>query len=141
MDTAELAKQVGVFLGPYLPFLMAGGTAALQEAAEKIGKGTVEQVERLWDKLWPRLGSRPAGAEAARDAAKAPDDEEAQTVLRVQLRKLLTEEPELAAEVEQLLEEAKRPGAVAATERGVSIGGDASGNVIITGDQSRVGRE
>ena len=36
---------------------------------------------------------------------------------------------------------ASRTGAVAAAQRSVSIGGSASGNVIITGDQNRVGRE
>jgi hypothetical protein len=141
MDPAELAKQVGIFLLPCLPALLAGGQQALQEAAGQLGKGTVEQAERLWSKLWPRLGSRPGGAEAAQDAARAPQDQEAQTVLRVQLRKLLTEDPALAAEIEQLFEAAKRSGAVAAAQRSVSIGGDASGNVIITGDQNRVGRE
>jgi hypothetical protein len=141
MDPTELAKQVGIFLLPCLPALLTGGQQALQEAAGKLGQGTVEQAGRLWSKLWPRLESRPGGAEAAQDAASAPRDEEAQTVLRVQLRKLLTEDPELAAEIEQLFEDARRSGAVAAAQRSVSIGGDASGNVIITGDQNRVGRE
>jgi hypothetical protein len=141
MDPAELAKQVGVFLLPCLPALLAGSQAGLEEAAKKLGKGTVEQAERLWGTLWPKLEGRPAGAEAARDVARAPDREAYRTVLQVQLEKLLAEDPELAAEIEKLFAEAQRSGAVAAAQRSVSIGGDATGNVIITGDQNRVGRE
>lgn len=139
METAELAKQVGAFLTPFLPALLAGSQDGLKQAAEKLGKGTVEQAERLWRRLWPGLEQRPAAVEAAQEAAKAPNDGDAQAALRLQLRKLLTEQPALASEVEQLFEQARRSGAVTAAQRGVAIGGDASGNIIVTGDQNTIG--
>lgn len=138
MDIAELSKQVGAFLTPFLPALLAGSQDRLKQTAEKLGKGAAEQAERLWLRLWPGLEQRPAAVEAAREVAKAPDDGDAQAALRLQLRKLLTEEPALATELEQLFEQARRSGAVTAAQRGVAIGGDASGNTIVTGDSNTI---
>ncbi len=54
------------------------------------------------------------------------------------LKKLLPEDPALAAEAARLLASAAPGGNVTASgERSVAIGGDASGSVIITGDNNK----
>lgn len=69
--------------------------------------------------------------------AKAPEDADAQAVLRLQLKKLLAEDEALAREVAQLWEEARAAGVViiAAGQRSVAAL-SIEGSTIITGDQN-----
>ena len=61
-------------------------------------------------------------------------------MLRVQLKKLLTEDQALAEEVSSWLDQGKTAGitVTASGERSVAIGGDAKGNTIVTGDRNKV---
>ena len=56
-------------------------------------------------KLQPKIEAKAATLEAAKDVANDPEDEDFQTVLRVQLKKILDGEPTLAAEIAQILSE------------------------------------
>jgi hypothetical protein len=87
------------------------------------------------------VGGRPAAQEAARDLAAAPTDEDAQAALRVQLRKLLADDPALQQELSALLN-ASGQGTTTTNvnvsgDRSVGVGRDARGGTIITGDQNR----
>lgn len=138
MDPQTLAQQIVPFLTPFLPYLLKAGEKAAEEAGNKLGGDAWERAKTLWGKLRPGVEARPATQEAAQDAAAAPDDADARAALRHQLKKLLAEDPTLAAEVACLWSEAQSAGmtVVAGGERSVAIGGSVSGSTIITGDRN-----
>ncbi len=142
MDVTTLAKDVAAFLAPFLPYLLKAGEKAAEEAGKKLGGDAWDKAKSLWGKLRPRVEAKPAAQEAIKDAAAAPQDEDAQGALRQQLKKILAEDEALAAEVARLWEEIKAAGVhvTASGSRSVAIGGDASGSVIITGDRNQVKR-
>jgi len=129
MDVTTLAKEVAVFLAPFLPYLLKAGEKAAEEAGKKLGSDAWEKAKALWGKMRPKVEARPAAQEAAQEVAAHPRDENAQAVLRLQLKKLLTEDEALAGEVARLWEEAKAAGVtvIARGERFVAISGDVSG--------------
>ncbi len=104
MDPTILAQNLVVFLAPFLPYLVKVGEKAAEEAGKKISVSAWEQAKALWDKLRPRVEARPTAQEAVQDMTKTPNDEDARTVLRVQLKKLLAEDETLIEEITQLME-------------------------------------
>ncbi len=140
MDPQTLAQQIVPFLTPFLPYLLKVGEKAAEEAGKKLGGDAWERAKTLWGKLRPGVEAKPAAKEAAQDAAAAPDDADARAALRHQLKKLLAEDPTLAADLTRLWEEAQAAGVnvnvTAGGERSVAIGGSVSGSTIITGDRN-----
>lgn len=104
MDFALLAQTLTIFLSPALPYLTKAGEKAQEEAAKKLGAGTAEKAAEIWRRLRPAVDAKPAAAAAAADVAQDPEDEDLKTALRGQLRKILTQDPELAAALASLLE-------------------------------------
>ncbi len=141
MDPQTLAQQLVPFLAPFLPYLLKAGEKAAEEAGRKLGTEAWEQAQALWGKLRGKVEAKPAALEAAQDVAAAPEDQDAQAALRLQLRKLLAEDTTLAAEVARLWGEAQAAGVTvtAAGERAVAVGGSVYGSTIITGDENMVG--
>jgi hypothetical protein len=105
MDVQTLAKEVVAFLAPFLPYLVKAGGEAAKEAGKKFGEAAWEQAKALWDKLRPKVEAKPAAHDAVQDAAAAPDDPDAQAALRLQLKKLLTEDETLTTELARLVQE------------------------------------
>src|SRR5215213_10822131 len=140
MGIVALASSVTTALVPLLPYLLKAGEKAAEETGKAVAGQSWEWAKSLWTKLKPKVEANPAALVAAQDVAQAPEDEELQTVLRVQLRKLLTEDQLLAEEVSRWLEQGKAAGitVTASGERSVAIGGDAKGNTIVAGDQNKV---
>lgn len=109
MDPATLTA----FLAPFLPALLNLGAKAASGAATKAGEtaGTkltenaLNKAKAIWEKLHPKVEAKEAAKEAAEDVAKAPDDEDLQTALRVQLKKILEADPDLAEAIAPILEE------------------------------------
>jgi hypothetical protein len=135
-----MAKEAVSFLAPCLPYLLGKGGQA-EEAAKKLGADVWESAKALWAKVWPKVESRPAAKEAAEDTATDPADEGALASLLHQLKKILTEDPALAADVGRWKAAAERAG-VSVTARGkgnVAVGRDVKGSTIITGSQNVVG--
>lgn len=114
------------FLTPCLPFLLKLSDKAAEKAAEKVGEDGWGKAKAIWAKLHPRVEAKEAAKEAVVDLAANPEDEDLQTALRVQLKKILDSDPTLAAEVTQLLKEATDTGA-SGTNIQVSVSG--TGNV------------
>lgn len=137
MDVAILAKELAPFLAPILADLMKMGGIAAEEASKRLG---VEVTGGFLGKLRSRIEGKPAAQEAVADFVAAPDDEDALGSLRLQLKKILSEDENLANEVSRLLEKAKasNPGAFAMGDRSVAIVGNLSGSVIVTGDDNQV---
>lgn len=136
MDIGALASSLTAALVPLLPYLLKAGEKAAEETGKTVANQSLEWAKTLWTKLKPKVEAKPAALEAAQDVARAPEDEDLQAVLRVQLRKLLTEDQSLAEEVSRWLEQCKAAGitVTASGERSVAIGGNVKGSTIVTGD-------
>ncbi|MCU0565240.1 MAG: hypothetical protein MUF49_01420 [Oculatellaceae cyanobacterium Prado106] len=101
------------FLAPFLPALLNLGTKAAEAAASKAGEtiGTqfsenaLTKAKAVWQKLLPKVEAKEAAKEAAEDVAKTPDDADSQAALRVQLKKILESDAELAGAIAQILQE------------------------------------
>jgi hypothetical protein len=140
MDLASLSNDLVVALAPFLPALLKLGESTASEMGKELGAGAGRWASELWQRLAHPIDARPAAREAAEDVARDPEDEDARAALRLQLRKLLSEDEALAGDVGRLLHEwASDPRAsvtvTAQGERSVAIGGDAVQSRISTGDQ------
>ena len=139
VDIAALAKEVALFLTPFLPYLLKAGEKAAEEAGTKLGSAAWERAKGLWSRLRPQIEAKPTAQEAVTDAAAAPHDEDAQAALRLQLKKLFTENEELAREIGQQWAAAQAAGVtiIASGERSVAAQ-NITGSTIITGDHNTV---
>src|SRR5215213_1854988 len=135
MDIGAFASSVTTVLVPLLPYLLKAGA---EETGKAVAGQSWEWAKSLWTKLQPKVEANPAALVAAQDVAEAPEDEDLQAVLRVQLKKLLTEDQSLAEEVSRWLDQGKAEGigVFAIGERSVAVGRDFQGT-IITGDQNK----
>jgi hypothetical protein len=132
MDPAALTT----FLAPALSFLLGAGEKVLGRASDSLAEGALEQAKKLWSKLGGKIEADPMAQEAAKQLADEPDDAEAQAALTFRLRRLLADDPELAAELERDWEGAReQTTAIASAERSVALAGHNVDNVIITGDR------
>lgn len=105
MDITQVVKLVE-FLSPCLPFILNVGNKAVEGASRKIGEDLLNQGKAIWAKLQPKIEAKEAAKEAAADVAQNPEDKALQTVLQVQLQKILDADPALAAEIAKMLQEA-----------------------------------
>ena len=140
MDISALASSLTTELVPLLPYLLKPAEKAAEEIGKTVQEQSLEWAKSLWAKLKPKVDAKPAALEAAQDAAQTPDDEDARAALRVQLKKLLTEDQSFAEEVSRWLEQGKAAGVTvtASGDRSVAIGGDVKGSTIVTGDRNKV---
>jgi len=140
MDIGALASSVTAALVPLLPYLLKAGEKAAEETGKTVAGQSWEWAKSLWTKLKPKVEAKESALEAAQDVAQSPEDEDAQAALRVQLKKLLTEDQSLAEEVSHWLEQGKAAGinVFAAGDRSVAIGGNVNSSTIVTGDQNKV---
>ncbi|HKQ06841.1 MAG TPA: hypothetical protein VJ464_17030 [Blastocatellia bacterium] len=138
MNPATIASDVVTYLVPALPALYTLGGEAAKEVTKKISGEAFEYAKSLWAKLRPKAEATPALQEAISDVATTPEDEDAQAALRLQLKKLLANDNELARELDGILQNAKNAGVtvIVSGDRSVGIGGNVSGGTIITGDQT-----
>jgi hypothetical protein len=147
-EIAPLAASLTGFLAPLIPYLVKGGEMAMAEVGKNLGADAWEKAQAIWNKLWRRMESHPAAAEAVADLTAAPGDADARVQLRLQLRKILETDPALAQELAALLTAAGQAaehhaqlhgsgaiaqgsGAVAAGEGEVSVGRDVHGGISL----------
>jgi hypothetical protein len=100
MDVIVLTK----FLAPFLPFLMNVGNKVFDSAITKAGEDAWGKAKAVWAKLQPKVATKPAALEAATDVANAPEEEDLQVALRVQLKKLLEQDEVLAQEIARIMQ-------------------------------------
>lgn len=92
MDQATMntiASGVVAALAPYLARLA-------QTAAKDIAELAGNKLAELYDLIKTRFQDRPAANEALSDLQQAPDDEDRQAALRVQITKLMQEDTAFA---------------------------------------------
>ena len=140
MDITALAHDVTISLVPLLPYLFKAGEAAAEEAGKKLAGAAWEEAKKLWLKIRPQIEDKAAALEAAHEAADAPDDADAQAALRLQLKKLFTEDEALAREVNNWWHEAKRAGVdmTILGQRNIGVSGSINQSTVITGDRNVV---
>lgn len=115
------------FLAPFLPFLLKLGTKASETVAAKFGEEAWNKAKEIWTQLSPKVEAKEAAKEAATDVADNPEDEDLQAALRVQLKKIIEPDPELAAAIEKIFNEKAADGTP-----GIQIVQN------VTGDQNQV---
>jgi hypothetical protein len=108
INAMEIATLTA-FISPFLPFLLKlGGKAAekaTESAAGKFGEASWSKAQAVWEKLSPKVEAKESAKEAALDVANAPEDEDLQVALRVQLKKLLAQDEALVNVIAQILQE------------------------------------
>ncbi len=135
IEIPALVTTAWTVLQPLLPVIAAKG-------AEEIGKRAVGEV---WDLVKKKFDTKEAAREALEDLLKKPDSEALQTVFKVQLEKMLTNDPKFAEELSKLLPLAagevynahldgdgaiaQGAGAKAVGAGGIMIGGNVSGGI------------
>lgn len=137
-----LAAQLVAVLTPFLPIVLQAGKDVGTRAAEQLEDSGWDIAKQIWNRLGASLQGHAAANEAAADVASDPGDEDAQAALRLQLRKLLAEDPSLQKELAEILQNARESGTTITRvsvkgDRSVGIGRDVTGSTIITGDQPR----
>jgi hypothetical protein len=139
MDNTVLVQNLTAFLAPFLPYLLKTSEKAIEEVGKQLGADAWRRANVLWTKLRTKMEVNPAAQEAAQDVANAPEDADAQAALRLQLRKLLSGDEILAAEMTRLWEVTKIAGVtIIATGKHSVAAQKIEGSTIITGDQNVV---
>jgi predicted ATPase len=105
------AEALVLLLAQNLASLISAEATPANKAVEEVGKLAGEAVSRkvkeIWDLLRGKVEENPVAAAAVQELAQTPDDEDLRAVLRVQLRKLLEGDPDLAARLTPLVEAAR----------------------------------
>jgi hypothetical protein len=138
MDPATIAAAVVAIVRPFISGFVKGAQASTESLGEQAGGAIRDLAQRLWHRIHPTLETKPQAAEAVTDVAEHPDDEDSAAALRVQIRKVLEGDPDLARELASSLQEAQQAGIVAdvvvyggvkAESGGVAAGRDVTGGV------------
>ncbi len=98
MEIPGLAGAVVSALVPY--FAMAGG-----ELAKGAGKAAASQLGALYALLRKRFKKGSPAAEALKDMAANPKNQDMQTVMKVQLEKQMASSPDLEKAIRQIMKE------------------------------------
>ena len=141
--------EIAALAAALVPFLVKGGEKLAEMVAEKLGDAGFEGAKGVWERLRRAIAREPAAEVAVRDLAAAPQDADYQAALRVQLKKLLAADKDLAEQLARALEAppqggyraelhgdgaiAQGTGAVAAGKGGVAVGGDVHGGITLGG--------
>lgn len=129
--------------------LAAGGismlTALLVKAskplAEKAGQAVADAANSLLDAVKKKFKGDSYAEQTLNRLQEKPEAKDRQAALQGILTEQMEKDDAFAAEVKRLLEAARKAdksGVIASGERAVAIGGNASNNVIITGNNSQV---
>jgi len=143
MIDPELAQQATALITPFLPYLVNPAVSAGKDAAVKaLGGKFVEagwnRATGIWKKIWPEAEKKPEVAQAVKDVAENIDDPDAKAALSWQLKKVMANmPPDTIDEIRSIIaEKGSETRITTASNGGVAIGGNASGNIIIGGGYS-----
>ncbi|MEV7012266.1 hypothetical protein [Streptosporangium sp. NPDC051022] len=120
-DLVSLAHEVS----PYVTAAVSAyGAAVLARAQEDAADATVGWGRRILQRIFGIQAEEDAVPDEVAELADDPDNTDLQAALRVQIRKLLAADPQLAAEVAQMVEQARNQVAVGQGQ----VNAQASGN-------------
>ncbi len=143
-----IATEVAAALAPALPYLLKGTEEAAKEAGKKLGSAVWEKCVKIWELLRPKVGTSPTATKALERIDETPEREEVQAALKLELEDILKAEPQLLAQLAELLRAAGDthayhafnlgdgavalgPNAVAAAKNSVAVGGNVTGNITV----------
>lgn len=142
MDVTPLVPYLAPLIATAAPHLLEAGKTAAEKAFEKIAESVGEDSwkwgKAIVKKLWPKVESNPLAIAAAQEVAKAPNDAANQQMLGLALQKILQADEALAAEIKQMLDEAKSAGVNLIQSGDRNVFSQGSGNTIITGDGNTI---
>jgi hypothetical protein len=137
-DPKLLAEALVLLLAQALPSLLSAGEKAAGKAVEEVGKqagaAVSGKIQEIWGRLRGKVEEKSAAKEAVAEVARDSGDADALGSLRMQLRKILEADPDLAALLAPLADAARTEinvTQVQAGNQGVAVGRDVHGNVII----------
>jgi len=108
IDPISLAAIAIGFLPRALPYLTklgsAMGDSLTKEAGDKFGPEAWETAKSIWSKIGGKLMEKPAAKDAVSDVISNPEDKDNIASLRKEIRKVLEEDPSLAAELQKIVE-------------------------------------
>lgn len=144
MDPAliqTIASGVVVTLTPAMIKLMSAAADPIKAVGDEmiaaLGQAAGEHTAGLMRTIVNKFKGNPAAEEAVADFVENPEDEDVQTVLRHQLKKMLKDDEAFAQALHKLLqaqdETSPNLGTTASGKRSVAIGRDANAP-IFTGD-------
>jgi arginyl-tRNA synthetase len=84
---------------------MTASHKIIESTSLKIGEDLWNKIKAIWSKLQPKVMQKEAAQEAAIDLAQNPDHEDCQVALRLQLKKILEANQNLAMDIHQILQE------------------------------------
>jgi hypothetical protein len=99
MDLATPAQAIFHAILPALPFFTKAG----QEVVSKVALDSYAAGKKLLGKLWQKAETQPTLSQALHDLTVEPENVDNQTILQLQLKKLLAADPAFAAELQTLL--------------------------------------
>lgn len=95
---------------------------------------------RLLQRLWQRPESQAELKSAVSDRAQAPNDDDSQAALRLQIKKALAADPTLVKELTDMLDPAAAPATTASAVGVRAVAAGTNTGIIQVGDNSRVQR-
>jgi hypothetical protein len=98
----QLMSAIANYIIPFVPYLVKAGEALAEEAGKKIAGDSWNGIKGIWDKLRPGVDSKVSLKEVVSDLASNPNDDDLKGAFRSQFKKLLLEDPSIAAEIEKL---------------------------------------
>jgi hypothetical protein len=107
MDISPLVQSLTSFLTPLLPYLGRMGEEDAELAGAHLAGESWEDAKELWRRLLPRLLESPAGAGAGEADAALSAEPEVRDILGERIEDLLRRDPELAGELERILDPRK----------------------------------
>jgi hypothetical protein len=134
-DIAVLADQAVAVVGAAVA---AYGAGVLSRAEDAAADATVSLGRRVLARIRRQTRQPEALDIAVADLAQDSGDPDAVAALRLQIRKVLTQDPDLVAELSQVLLSSSHT--TASGPRSVAIGGDNHG-AISTGDGSPISQQ
>jgi len=130
-----VVSELEAVLAEALPVMSAAvaayGAGVLSRVEDAAADATVGLGRRLLHRVWHRSARPEALQRAVAELAEALEDPDALAGLRLQVRKVLAQDPALVAELAEMLP--KREAATASGDRAVAVGGENSG-IVSTGD-------
>lgn len=130
MNTSPLAEALTTFLIPLLPHLARMGEEESELAGEKLAGARWQDAKDLWRRLGPLVAETPEAVQAGEAAMSLPENREVQDSLAIRLSALLESDPELADELERVLD----PGRVTSGYEVVPGGNVSEGTVVGDGE-------
>ncbi|MCP9958739.1 hypothetical protein [Streptomyces sudanensis] len=132
MDALAITNDVV----PYVTAAIAAyGSAVVTRTTDTAADATVSLGQRIVQRLWSREEDREGLEQAIDEVAEDPQDDDAQAALRVQVRRILRQDSELAAELARLL-----PARSFTASGNGSVAVEANNGIISTGDGATIQR-